>query len=638
MTKPAPSPSPAPPDRFETLIGAVADQAICTLDTEGLITSWNAGAERLFSVSAGEMIGKPYASLFTDEEQAATVPEQTLFMARHQGRHEVEGWRRRHDGSRFLCHTIVESARDPSGAPLGFALIVREPQESSQISERSLRMLIDGVVDYALYMLDPRGIVTSWNPGAQRLKGYKPKEILGRHFSTFYTEADQQAGLPGRALMIAAKVGRFEAEGWRVRKDGTVFWANVVVDAIRDENGNLVGFAKITRDITERHEAQLALQDAQAQSAHAQKMDALGQLTGGVAHDFNNLLMVINGHIHFLKSRIGDEPKMLRSAEAIEAAAERGAALTRQLLAFSRRQPVNPVVTSLPDHVFAVRDMLTGSLDSAIELVVTIAPDVWPIKVDIGEFELALVNMILNARDAMPTGGTLTLQAENVILSRRDTHAEIEGEFVGVRLTDTGTGIAPDVLGRVFEPFFTTKPVDKGTGLGLSQVYGFTHQSGGTVTIDSLLERGTTVTLYLPRATEEAEQKVASEDPAAPQGETVLLVEDNAEVAEVSSSMLQEAGYRVEHVLNADAALNLLDHRRFDLVLSDIIMPGRYDGLALARLLRQRAPDLPVLLVTGYSNRATEAATEFTVLRKPFHFQQLSQAVARALDKSTASI
>ena len=625
--------SPAVPDWFEKLIGAVADQAICMIGPDGRIASWNAGAEKLFGTDAAAMIGQPYAGLFTEEDQAASVPEQTLFMARHLGRHEVEGWRRRPDGSRFLCHSLLQGGRDPSGAPLGFALIVRAAQESSQISERSLRMLIDGVMDYGLVMLDPRGIVTSWNPGAQRLKGYQPQEVRGRHFSLFYTEADRQAGIPGHALGTAAKEGRFEAEGWRVRKDGTVFWANVVLDAIRDENGNLAGFAKITRDITQRHEAQLASQEVQAQRAHAQKMDALGQLTGGVAHDFNNLLMVVNGHIHFLKSRLGEDPKMLRAAEAIEGAAERGAALTRQLLAFSRRQPVNPVVTALPGHVSAVRDMLAPSLDNAVRLVETISPDIWPIKVDTGEFELALVNLILNARDAMPNGGTLTVEAENVILARHDTHAEIEGEFVGLRLTDTGTGIAPDVLGRVFEPFFTTKPVDKGTGLGLSQVYGFTHQSGGTVTIDSLLDHGTTVTLYLPRATEAAEKLAEIENAAAPRGGSVLLVEDNAEVAEVSASMLEQAGYRVERVPDAEAALALLDRRRFDLVLSDIIMPGRYDGLALARLLRERAPDLPVLLVTGYSNRATEAATEFTVLRKPFHFQQLSQAVAQALER-----
>ena len=618
------------PTRYAHLIGSLTDYAIYTMDPAGLIENWNAGAEKIYGWSSAEMRGRFFGVLFSEEDRAARYPEEMLDHARGHGRYDTPAWRMRKNGSRFRCHVVVQATTDPHGQTIGLAVVTREINEAYDASEHTLRTLIEGVVDYALFLLDPNGIVNSWNPGAERLKGYKAEEIVGRHFARFYTEQDREAGTPKRALEIAAAEGRFEAEGWRVRKDDTLFWANVVIDAIRDADGALIGFAKITRDITERHEAQLLLQEAQAQRAHAQKMDALGQLTGGVAHDFNNLLMVVNGHIHALKARIGTDPRMVRSVEAIEAAARQGSTLTRQLLAFSRRQPINPSVIEPARHIETVRAMLTGVLPGSIGLTVSIAPDIWPIKVDAGELELALVNLFLNARDAMPKGGALWLTAENVILSRGDTAAEIEGEFVGLRLTDTGTGIPPDILERIFEPFFTTKPLDKGTGLGLSQVYGFAHQSGGSVTVDSVLGQGTAVTMFLPRTSETASESRPVEV-SAPTSGSILLVEDNPEVAEVIVAMLEQAGYQVRQAANADAALEVLETASFDLVLSDITMPGHHDGLALARLLRRLRPRLPVLLVTGYSSRATEAANEFVVLRKPFQFHQLNQAVAQAL-------
>jgi PAS domain S-box-containing protein len=617
-------------DRFAQLIGAIADYALYTLDPAGRIDSWNAGAEKIFGWTAAETVGQRFGLVFSEEDRAAGFPEELLDHVRRHGRYEAPAWRVRKNGQHILCQMVMQAARDPQGEVIGFAIIVREIREVFDSSERTLRTLIEGVVDYALFMLDPNGIVSSWNPGAERLKGYKAEEIVGRHFSRFYTEADREAGLPQQALQVAAAEGRFESENWRVRKDGSRFWANVVIDAIRDESGALVGFAKITRDVTERREAHLALQEAQTQRAHVQKMDALGQLTGGVAHDFNNLLMVVNGHLHVLKSRVGDDPRLTRSLNAIEAATRQGSSLTRQLLAFSRRQPFNPTVIEPAVHIETVRSMLTGVLPGSIALTVSVAPGIWPIKVDAGELELALVNLFLNARDAMPQGGVLSLTAENVILTRDDTAAEVEGEFVGLRIADTGTGIPPDILERIFEPFFTTKELDKGTGLGLSQVYGFAHQSGGTVTVDSALGQGTVVTLYLPRTVETAHRPQVTDAPAAGGG-SILLVEDNPEVAEVTAAMLDQAGYAVRHVPNADAALGTLETERFDLVISDITMPGHHDGLALARLLRRIRPRLPVLLVTGYSSRAVEAASEFTVLRKPFQSQQLGQAVAQAL-------
>jgi PAS domain S-box-containing protein len=490
-------------------------------------------------------------------------------------------------------------------------------------SERSFRLLVEGVADYALYMLDPKGFVTSWNIGGQRIKGYLPSEILGQHFSRFYTEADRANGKPARALMIAEHQGRYEEEGWRVRKDGTFFWASVIIDPIR-EDGRLVGFAKITRDITERREAQLRLEQMQKQLAESQKLDALGQLTGGVAHDFNNLLMVISGSLHFLKKSAGNDAKVLRAISAIETASKRGAALTNQLLTFARRQSVNPQAVDLAERIAAVREVLETGVGSAVILAFDIAENVWPVTVDISEFETALVNLVINARDAMPAGGTIRISARNVTL----TDEPNVGDHVAIAVTDSGTGIAPDVLSKIFDPFFTTKPVGKGTGLGLSQVHGFAHQAEGTVRVESELGKGTTVTMLLPR--EVVRRQIDSREALTTGGSgTVLLVEDNPDVASVSASLLEQLGYTVRRVSDAETALCEIERDGIDLVFTDIVMPGIMDGLKLAHRLKEIRPHLPILLATGYSDAAASVRGDFPILRKPYEIHELSQAIAR---------
>jgi PAS domain S-box-containing protein len=624
---------------FRMLVEGVVDYAIYMLDPSGVVTTWNTGAERLKGYTPEEILGQHVSRFYTKEERAAGMPAIVLATAAREGRYEAEGWRLRKDGSRFWASVVVDAIRNEAGELQGFAKVTRDiterraAQDALRESERQFRLLVGGVTDYALYMLDPNGIITSWNAGAQRIKGYGAEEIIGQHFSRFYTERDRAAGIPARALYAAMREGRFEAEGWRVRKDGTMFWANVIVDPIRDEQGKLVGFVKITRDITERRNAQLALQEAQAQRAHAQKMDALGQLTGGVAHDFNNLLMVVSGHIRTLKNAVAGDAKAVRAAEAIELAAQRGEALTRQLLTFARRQSVNPTVIRVSERVEAFRTMLASSIGSA-QLVTTIGPDTWPVKVDASELELSLVNLVLNARDAMPNGGVVALTAENVTLVPGNIKEDIAGDFVALRVTDTGTGIAPDVLERVFDPFFTTKQVDKGSGLGLSQVHGFAHQSGGTVQIDSTLGKGTTVTLYLPRERTDAPAGLGEVQVESVRGGSVLVVDDNPDVADVSTGMLEQLGYEVHQARDAATALTAVEKHGFDLVVSDIVMPGTMDGLALARALRERQPSLPVLLVSGYSQAAAEAAPEFTVMRKPFQLAELSRAAARMIAES----
>jgi PAS domain S-box-containing protein len=489
-------------------------------------------------------------------------------------------------------------------------------------SERNFRLLVEGVADYALYMLDPTGTITSWNIGGQRIKGYAPEEILGEHFSRFYTEADRANGKPQRALQIAREQGRYEEDGWRVRKDGTFFWASVVIDPIY-EDGKLVGFAKITRDMTERREAQLKLEQMQKQLAEAQKLDALGQLTGGVAHDFNNLLMIISGSLHILRRGAGHDAKSQRALTAIETATKRGAALTSQLLTFARRQSVNPQSIDVAERISAVREVLETGVGGNVTLEFDLPSAVLPVTVDTSEFETALVNLVVNARDAMPGGGTITVSA-------RPQAGDGTGgnPYVAISVKDTGSGIAPDVLDKIFDPFFTTKPIGKGTGLGLSQVHGFAHQAGGTVKVRSELGNGTEVTILLPREANAPQADAIDTSERGGSG-TVLLVEDNPDVASVSISLLEQLGYSVRRVADAEAALRAIEHDGIDLVFSDIVMPGKMDGLALAHRLRQIRPGLPILLATGYSDAAINVRGDFPILRKPYEIHELSQAIAR---------
>ena len=626
----------SPERHFQLLVQSVADYAIYMLDPDGFVASWNPGGQRIKQYTPAEIIGEHFSKFFTDEDRARGLPQRVLQEARLHNRFESEGWRVRKDGSRFWALAVVDPIRDEDGKLLGYAKITRDiterrkAQQKLEQSERQFRLLVDSVVDYAIYMLDPNGIITNWNVGAQRIKGYDADEVVGQHFSKFFTDADRRAGLPARVLHTALVEGRFESEGWRVRKNGEQFWANAVIDAVRDEQGNLVGFAKITRDITERRNAQLALQKAQEQMAQSQKMDALGQLTGGIAHDFNNLLMVVSGHAQALRKRATDE-RSVAGLEAIELAASRGASLTRQLLGFSRRQHVNPIAMNLRSRVDAFKEMLTSSLRGDVKLIIDIPAGIWPIQVDQGELELTLLNLALNARDAMPEGGVVTLSARNVVLERGPDQP-LEGEFVALAVSDIGVGIPRENLPRIFEPFFTTKAVGQGTGLGLSQVYGFAQQAGGRATARSEVGRGTTVTLHIPRTRLAVQESSGAEDDdERMQHGRILLVEDNAEVAAVSRMMLEQLGYEVTVVNDAAAALRTLEGRRFDLVFSDIVMAGEKDGLALAAAVKERFPETPVLLTSGYSKAADRAEVRFPILRKPYQVSALRKAVSDAI-------
>ncbi len=544
----------------------------------------------------------------------------------------------RPDGGMRYLQSTGEVVRDETGAPvrmLGVCLDVTERKRAEHAlrqSEQNYRLLLRSVRDYAIYMLDPQGHVLSWNAGAANIKGYAAEEIVGRNYERFFIAEEREAGEPARALEIAAREGRYESQGWRVRKDGSRFYSSSVIDAIRNDAGELVGFAKVTRDVTEQREAQIALEQTREQLAQAQKMEALGQLTGGIAHDFNNLLMIVSGYSQILQGRLS-EAKDKHAVEAIRAAAARGEKLTRQLLAFSRRQTLMPVVVDLRQRIDAVRDMLAPSLRGNIELICDIEDKIWPVEADLGELELALVNIAVNARDAMPDGGTIRLSARNVVLKPGSRVGELAGDFVALAIIDNGSGMAPDVLQRVFEPFYTTKPVGKGTGLGLSQVHGFALQSGGAATVSSEVGKGTAVTIYLPRSLGEPAEETGTAPAAdAEVHGTVLVVEDSREVADVTSTLLEQLGYRVVRAENAAEALRHLQQGiHFDLVFSDIVMPGPMNGLALAETCRDNFPDIAVLLTSGYSDAAQLADGRFDILRKPFELSALERAVEAAL-------
>src|SRR5258708_30219041 len=359
--------------------------------------------------------------------------------------------------------------------------------------KRHFQTLIEGVVDYAIFALDKEGHVASWNSAAQKIMGYTAEEIIGKHFGIFYRPDERRAGAPNRALELASQRGKHEVEGWRIRKNGTPFFITGSVSSNRDDAGNLLGFINLLRDATERRDAEEKLVQARGQLGVWEKREAMGKLTGGIAHDFNNLLMIIGGSAQIFARLL--DPKLPKAIEAIQTAAKRGESLTRQLLTFSRHQHLSPTVVDLNASIKNMRTMIESSLRGNIVYDENIGEDVRPVKVDLAELELAIVNIAVNARDAMPNGGTFTLSVNDVTV---DQEIDDKEAFVAIEFSDTGTGIPPNLLSKMFDPFFTTKEVAKDTGLGLSQVYGFAHQAGGTVTADSKVGQGTTITVYLP--------------------------------------------------------------------------------------------------------------------------------------------
>ena len=539
---------------------------------------------------------------------------------------------------------------------------------------RRLQLILESTVDYAILTTDRGGRITLWNPGAEHILGWSQAEMLGQHAGIFFTPEDLAKGMPEREMERAALEGRAADERQHLRKDGSRFFASGMMMPLRDDAGELIGFLKILRDRTREHEAGKALERGVAERTaelaaanrelvgqiqereriettlrQMQRLEAVGQLTSGVAHDFNNLLTVIVGNIGFLQRALDNpqtHPKLLQRLGYMQGAAERGAKLTAQLLAFSRRQRLEAKPVDLNETVASMRELLQSSMGGSVQLETVQAPELWPALVDRTQIELVILNLAINARDAMQVGGSLSIETANVTLHEPQAAEEPgPGDYVMISVTDTGTGMPPEVLAKAFEPFFTTKEVGKGSGLGLAQVYGFAKQSGGGVRIRTRLGEGTTIEVFLPRAVG-VRSGVAEPMPAAHGAPIckdrhcrILLVDDDASVREVTAAILVERGYELVEAGSGGAALDVLSREGedIDLLLIDFAMPGM-NGLEVAREARVRRPGLPVLFVTGYADSAAmDEMSRERIISKPFREDDLVSRIDDALGANAST-
>jgi PAS domain S-box-containing protein len=632
-------------DRYRRLVQAVTDYAIYMLDPTGIVNSWNAGAERFKGYSSTEIIGQHFSRFYTEQDRAGGLPARALEISAREGKFESEGWRVRRDGARFWAHVVIDPIRDPSGRLTGFAKVTRDlterrrAEEELRRSQEQFKRLVQGVTDYAIYMLDPEGMVTTWNSGAERIKGYSAEEIIGRHFSQFYTAEDREQGSPQIALATAVREGRFEREGWRVRKDGSRFWSHVIIDTIRDEGGTIVGFAKITRDITERRNTQESLDQAREALFQSQKMDAIGKLTGGVAHDFNNLLMAVLSSLALLRKRLPDDPQMLRLLDNAVLGAQRGASLTQRMLAFARRQQLDSKPVDIIGLVQGMSELLERSLGSRAVIETRFPLSLKPTMVDENQIELAVLNLCVNARDAMPEGGTIMISAREEVVGQGNDTGLHPGQYVCLSIADNGEGMDEQTLARATEPFFTTKGVGKGTGLGLSMVHGMMEQMRGRLVLTSTKGSGTTAEMWLPVVAGNLDREPEQNEPADMVAQTgslrILAVDDDALVLLNTAAMLEELGHAVVEANSAACALDLLEKQAFDLVITDQAMP-KMTGLQLFDAIKGKWPHTPVVIATGYAE--LPGGPEVNILNKPFTERELAAAIASCTGASPSGV
>jgi PAS domain S-box-containing protein len=622
-------------DRFRLFVDGVTDYAIYMLSPEGIVSSWNAGAQRFKGYAPDEIVGQHFSRFYTETDLASGLPARALATAIADGKFEDEGWRVRKDGTSFWASVVIDPIFDPSGTLLGFAKITRDITARKQAaellhaSEERFRLLVQGVTDYAIYMLSPEGLVTNWNAGARRIKGYEEAEVLDTHFSRFYVAEDAAAGMPMKALNRALADGRFESEGWRVRKDGSRFWAHVVIDPIHDPLGNLLGFAKVTRDITERRQAAQELERANAALFQSQKLEAIGKLTGGVAHDFNNLLSVMVNGLGILQRRLV-EPEDVRILDAMTRAASRGAALTQQLLSFARRQPLKQENLDLNEVIASFEAVLRRASKVSVRFELDLAAQLPPVRIDAAQIEASLLNLVVNARDATPDGGSICLRTAVVELRDGEIGILPAGRYVMAEVADSGEGMSAETMARALEPFFTTKPVGQGTGLGLSQAYGLARQSQGDLVLRSEPGKGTQVAFYFPALSE-------SQPPApamAPAAEKALVVDDQDDVREMAAALFGSLGYQVISASNGLEALAALQQdKQIDVLFSDVVMPGM-SGISLARQARLLSPSLKIILASGFASEAAgeekAAMDEFPLIAKPYTLAQILKELRAA--------
>ena len=627
------------------VIDAIRDYALLLLDPVGRILSWNRGAELIKGYQAAEIIGRHFSCLYPPEDIAAGKPERDLKTAARVGRVEDVGERVRKDGSRFLADVVITAIPGPDGSLLGFGKITRDitkrlaAEALIKASETKLRSLINTVLDTVvdgLITIDRKGTIQSYNKACINLFGYAPDDVLGHNvhmlmpepYHDGYAAADLETAVPKIIGVGREVMGR--------RNDGTTFPMELAIgESVEGGNHAFVG---IIRDLTERREAE----KQRDQLRQAQKMEAVGQLTGGLAHDFNNLLAIIIGNLDLLRELRQDDPvtdELVR--DALESAL-RGADLTRRLLAFARLQPLQPERADINELIGGIVKLLTRTLGENVAIELTLAPNIWPVQIDRAQFEAVIANLATNARDAMPRGGALLIDARNGYLdgAYAAAHSDVTpGDYVVVEVSDSGCGIPPDMLTRIFEPFFTTKAQGKGTGLGLSMVFGFIKQSGGHITVNSELGKGTKFRLYLPRIapTSDAADERLDEPLTLGGNETILVVEDNPGLRRIVVRQLSGAGYQVLEASDASSAMAIIEtHTPIHLLLTDIVMPGEMDGRDLLRAAVARRPSIRTLLTSGFPDaRLGGAASQVPgsrLLSKPYRKEELRRTVREVLD------
>jgi PAS domain S-box-containing protein len=641
------------------LINGLVDYALFMLDPDGRVLSWNPGAETIKGYRAEEIIGQEYAVFFPPEDQEAGTPSQILATARREGRYEGEGWRVRKDGGRFLAHVTIDVIRNQSGAITGFAkltrditmarraeILAREAENEQLVAEereraavrlektsRTLNAIIEAS-PLGIGMLNRDGVGEMWNSSCERIFGYSAQEVLGL----------DRAGLS--QLMAVDPLTATESwppreetagtvhEVRRRRKDGALIDIRIAHAPIQRPGEELIGDLYIIEDITER-------KIFEQQLRQAQKMEAIGQLTGGVAHDFNNLLSIVICNLDFLMEGAEPHSETQECARMALDASLRGAELIQQMLAFARKQRLEASVVQVNELVMGMANMLKRSLGEQIEITLKTAPDLWPSLLDPAQLQTALLNLATNARDAMPGGGALIIETANAVLDEDYVKAFPDvtpGDYVTIVVSDTGKGMTPDVVARVFEPFFTTKSESKGTGLGLSMVFGFIKQSSGHVRIYSEPDHGSTIRLYLPRAAPgEPDPAVMDRQPRArTNGEVVLVVEDNSDLARSVEAMLRRAGFVPIVVNDAKAALEVIEgDTPIDLLFTDIILSSGMNGIDLAAQAATLRPDLKVLFTSGFAETALtvngKLAIADRILSKPYRRDELLEKISEVL-------
>ena len=621
----------------ESLFSAVVESsndAIITTSLGGTITGWNRAAERLFGFTAAEAVGNRIDIIVPPDKQPE-VPENLLRVSKGEAIEHYETLRLHKDGSELNVALGISPIKSATGEIVGASKTARDITESKR-TERALsqeveerRRIFETSQDLIL-VTDTKGTFVQVSPSSMTILGYRPDEMIGHSAVEFIHPDDLEST---RHEMRSARRGQHmrNFETRYVHKDGqavTLTWMGAWSEPVRRHF--FVG-----RDLTEKHAAE-------AQIRQAQKMDAVGQLTGGVAHDFNNILTVITGTIGILSEAVADSPQLSAIAKMIDEAAERGASLTKHLLAFARKQPLQPREVDVNGLILETAKLLHPTLGEQIEIRPLLAADAWTALVDPNQLTTAILNLSLNARDAMPAGGKLTLETNNIYLDEgyASMHSEVTvGNYVLIAVSDTGTGIPAANLERVFDPFFTTKEVGKGTGLGLSMVFGFVKQSNGHIKIYSEEGHGTTVKIYLPRATglDQTDAEVQASSRVEGGNEIVLVVEDDALVRRYVITQIESLGYTTMEASNATEALNVIDNGDpIDLLFTDVIMPGPLNGRQLVEAALKRRPSLKTLYTSGYTENAIvhhgRLDSGVLLLAKPYRKSDLAKMMRMALD------